>query len=396
MAAATRQEIPVNPDILIWARTRAGFEVDEVASKIKVKPQRIKDWESGKAKPTPRQGRMLAKTYERPFLEFFARSIPEVPSVELVPDFRMYTKGPSKSEIRALKAVQEWAEEQRVNALSLIEDLGDKPPVLSSNLKFSLTDNPETASGIAREAMGFPINEQLSIPKSKKSQLPNILRDKIEQMGVLVLKQNGLTKLRARGICLYAEPLPIIVFGGEAPSAQAFTLAHEFGHVLTGTSAISGGPAAKNGGEDGGKAVEDWCNSFAASLLIPAEILKAKSARPAQPANEFDLTTLADLASMFGVSRHAMLIRLVGLDYVVPDFYWKKMRPIFLAEEAKHVSYARPAYWGKRYVNSRGLFYTGLVLEAWGAGLISSHNAAEYMGISNLQHLLDIKKDFGV
>lgn len=393
MAAATRQEIPVNPDILIWARTRAGFGVDEAASKINVKPQKIKEWESGEAKPTPRQGRLLAKTYERPFLEFFATSIPDVPEVSLVPDFRFYADAPTQTEERALRAVQEWAEEQRINAISLIEDLGDQPPVLSSNLKFSLDSDPETASIIAREAMGFSIDEQLGIPKSRKHELPNLLRSAIERMGILVLKQSGLSKLRARGVCLYAEPLPVIVFGSEAPSAQAFTLVHELGHVLTTTSAISGGPSVAVNDTSAGRRVENWCNRFASSFLVPVDAIESVLPRPDRPAESFDTSRLSEMADVFGISRHAMMIRLVTLGYVVSDFYWKKMRHVFQAEEAEFSSYGRSKYYGTRYTNSRGMFYTGLVLEAWGAGIISSHSAAEYMGIGNLQHLIDIRKD---
>ena len=40
-------------------------------------------------------------------------------------------------------AVQEWAEEQRLNALAIIEELGDHPPVFSQNLRFSLDADVE-------------------------------------------------------------------------------------------------------------------------------------------------------------------------------------------------------------------------------------------------------------
>lgn len=91
-----------------------------------------------------------------------------------------------------------------------------------------------------------------------------------------------------------------------------------------------------------------------------------------------------------------MLVRLVNLGYVQSSFYWNTMRPIFQREEANFVAHGRPKYYGKRYVNSRGHFYTGLVLEAWGSGIISSHNAAEYMGINNLLHLNAIREEFRV
>ena len=51
-------------------------------------------------------------------------------------------------------------------------------------------------------------------------------------------------------------------------------------------------------------------------------------------------------------------------------------------------------FYNNQGYNSRGEFYTSLVLEAWGQGQITAHNAAEFMGIDNLSHLLDIREDF--
>jgi len=212
-------------------------------------------------------------------------------------------------------------------------------------------------------------------------------------MGVLVLKKSGITKLNTRGMCLFAEPLPVIVYGNEAASAQAFTLMHEFGHVLLGESGISGFPRFGRGPVKGKNAVEDWCNRFAASFLVPAGELAKVIDAPTSPMATFDPVALSNLATLFSISRHAMLIRLVNLRYVQPGFYWRTMRPVFLREEAEHQSFGRSRYYGKRYVNSRGDFYTGLVVEAWGSGKISAHNAAEYMGIKNLEHLKDIRED---
>ena len=90
-----------------------------------------------------------------------------------------------------------------------------------------------------------------------------------------------------------------------------------------------------------------------------------------------------------------MLVRLVSLGYVAPAYYWEVKRPQFLQEEAEYVAPPmRAAYYGSRYKNSLGNFYTGLVLEAWGTGAISGHNAAEFLGIKNIRHLSDIRERF--
>ena len=294
--------------------------------------------------------------------------------------------------MRSLVAVQEWAEEQRLNALALIEELGDQAPIFSQNLRFSIDADVEVTAKICREAMRFNIEEQIQLKKSRRYAFPDILRDKIEEMGVLVLKQSGITKLGARGICLFADPLSAIIYGNESPGAQAFTLAHEFGHVLLGASGISGQP--RLGGKSGDKAIEDWCNRFASAFLAPSGSIEAVFERPSAPTSEIDMDRLGELADMFAMSRHAMLIRLVGLGYVQPQFYWQTMRPIFLREE-EHTSFGRPKYYAKRYINTKGRYYTGLVMSAWAGGHITAHHAAEYMGIKNFEHLRDIREDYG-
>ncbi len=395
--AMTALEEIINSDILVWARDRSGLSLEDVAKKAKeIKPDRLAKWEAGEAAPTPRQGRILAKIYDRPFLEFFSSHRPVVQEPKLVPDFRPLAEGASsKAERRSLEGIQQWAEEQRLNALDLIEEIGEQPPDFSDDLKFSIEDSVDAAAKIARKAINFPIEKQLELRSSRRAHLPKILRDKLEAMGILVLKAS-LKKQSIRGICLFARPLPVIVLGSEAAGAQAFTLMHEFGHILLRSSAISGAPQFGPANLTGPKATESWCTRFAASFLVPSDALESQESKPVQPHREFDLSKLKDLANTFSVSQHAMLIRLVNLGFVHPNFYWHKMRPIFLKKEAELKAYGRPVYYGARYVSRQGPFYTGLVLEAWGSGRISGHNAAEYMGIKKLSHLQDVREHFRV
>ena len=369
--------------------------VDEVAKKANVTGQKILDWEAGTSKPTARQGRILAQCYNRHFLEFFSDTIPKVKDVQLVPDYRSFSpaSGARQEDRRSLEAVQEWAEEQRLNALALIDEMGDSPPLFSKNLKFDVGFDVEIAAGVSREAIGFSVKEQLEIKKSDIHTFPKILRDKIEEMGVLVLKESQITKFGVRGICFFANPLPVIVFGNESPSAQAFTLSHEFAHVLLGESGISGQSLLEKTSDH--KTIEDWCNRFASAFLVPKSVLEGHIKKPKSPAEHIDPDKLRHLAAIFSISPHAMLIRLIRLGYVDQDFYWKKMRSFFLAEEENHKSFGKPQYYGKRYIGSRGRFYTGLVMSAWSEGYITAHNAAEYMGIKNFKHLQDIRGEYG-
>ncbi|MER8750867.1 XRE family transcriptional regulator [Mesorhizobium sp. M1050] len=393
MAGGAQERIPFNSEVFRWARHRVHGDIEDIARRINVSPDRLAEWEAGDRSPTVKQARRLADIYDRPFLEFLSKEIPHVPATELVPDFRFHRGGTPGQELAALEEVQRWAEEQRLNALDLLEIIGDDPPKFPAHLFSSVDNDVEPVADKVRDAIQFSIEKQLAIRSDKRDQFPNFLRHKFEEMGVLVLRQNGLTKLRTRGICLFAEPLPIIVYGGEAPSAQAFTLSHELGHILLRQSAISGPP--RFGKAKGLKQIEAWCNRFAAAFLMPKKAIVRDMGGEKAPRDEIGERELRSLANRYAVSRHAMLIRLVALGFVKPAFYWFVKRPEFIKEEEEYTGGGRSKYYGQRYRSSRGDFYTGLVIEAWNSGRITNHNAAEFMGIKSLSHLYDIRNHFG-
>ena len=389
--AAALPALPINPNVLIWARERVGLSVEEAAEKVPVKVERLMAWEANDASPTINQARKLAKIYDRPFLEFFAADVPTVADVALVPDYRLHRDAPTPKDEAARSEIQGWAETQRLNVLDLLEMLGDEPQTLPLALASNIDVPTEQAAERAREAIGFTVQEQIDIPASDKRLIPDRLRARMSDVGILVLKRAEIKKLGIRGMCLFSEPLPIIVYGNEAPGAQAFTLAHELGHVAIQSSGVSG-PAATGSRV---QRVEDWCNRFASDFLIPKSILADIWPKPERNMPEISDEQLDEVARRFGVSPHAMLVRLVSLNYVESDFYWRIKRPQFLRDEADYTAPPmRSAYYGSRYKNSLGNFYTGLVLEAWGTGAISGHNAAEFLGIKNIRHLSDIRERF--
>jgi Zn-dependent peptidase ImmA (M78 family)/DNA-binding XRE family transcriptional regulator len=395
MAAATskRQELPINRDVLVWARERVRLSQDDAAAGAGVKPERLREWEAGEKKPTVKQARKLAEVYDRPFLEFFARERPNVKEPELVPDFRMHRAAEIPKEQAELIFIQSEAEEVRLNAIDLFEMLDETPPVLPNSFYGTVSDDAERMAERARAILDVSVDAQMGLNSRKKGSFLKILRSKFESAGILVLKNGGLTHFDARGICFFASPLPIIVFSNESPGAQAFTLAHELGHIVLRQSAISGAPGSA---APSAKGIEDWCDAFASAFLVPAAALQRIRALPARPQDQISDAELTSLANRFAVSRHAMMIRLVNLGYVRASYYWDVKRPQFLEEEARYKGGGRSKdpYYGSRFRSARGDLYTGLVLEAWASGVITNHNASEFMGIKNLAHLDAIRDRF--
>lgn len=388
-----RKGLPINAEVLRWAREWRGRTVEGAAQRANVTPEKVRAWEAGDSVPTVRQARLLAALYERPFLEFFLSRIPKVAERKLAPDFRLHRGAPDPGDDRELAAIQDWATDTRNDAIDLFGILGETPPTVSVDVSATLDTSPEWTASEVRRLSSFPIEAQLRLKSHERDRVAKDIRRAMERLGVLVLKESKLRHFGVRGLTLFADPLPVVIFGAEAPTAQAFTLAHELGHIALGQSAISGPPSARHSSSLAERS-ERWCDEFAGAFLVPSSALSSIWLKPNQPQPEIGDELLAQLANTFSISKHAMLIRLTHLGYVQDSFYWDVKRPEFVKQEAEYKGGGRPQYYGSRFRNAHGDLYTSLVLEAWGSGRITNHNAAEFMGTKSLSHLFDIRDNF--
>jgi Zn-dependent peptidase ImmA (M78 family) len=131
-----------------------------------------------------------------------------------------------------------------------------------------------------------------------------------DQIGVLVMvsgvvlnnNRRQLDPEEFRGFAM-VDPLAPLIFvnGSDSKAAQMFTLAHELAHLWIGASALSDATAAIAPDQ----AIERWCNSVAAELLVPMSALGALLL-----SNEPLQTSLARLAREFKVSTLVILRRL--------------------------------------------------------------------------------------
>ena len=118
------------------------------------------------------------------------------------------------------------------------------------------------------------------------------------------------------------RPWLIIVNSEHHASRQRFTLAHELGHLLlhdyTEPHADRGYVIRfRDGRSSAGRVREEIeANQFAAELLMPRDlVLQRASALRLEyvPLDAEDDPAVTELARAFGVSRHALLIRLSNL-----------------------------------------------------------------------------------
>jgi len=381
--ANTIEDRWLNPAVLKWAREWRGRTLEEAASKAKKDVRVIEAWESGEKTPTVKQARDLAAYYDRPFLEFLLPEPPELPRPTSLPDFRMHRDVQPPSNDWDFQAELRWVESQRTNALDLYDEIGESPPEFPRELFASLNDSAEQKADLTRSILQFPIERQVQLTRAEADKLPGLLRNLIESIGVLTLRRTSLASLKVRGICLAEFPLPTIVYTSETQTAQAFSLMHEFGHVLLKESGVSGASDRTAGTGT----VEGWCNRFAAAFLMPEPYVAILAGPlPHHPAPTIEDSLLASYAKSLRVSPHAMLIRLVQLGYVERSYYWDVKKPEYDNQEAVKQGGGKPEYYGVRYRSTQGDLYTGLVLEAWSMDRITNHKAGEFMGIKNMRH----------
>lgn len=261
--------VEVKPELLAWARERAGF----TASALEHKFPRLGAWERGERYPTLKQLETFAKVTHTPVGFLFLQEPPQldVPIPDLRTVDNVHLGRPSPDLLETVYICQQRQEWYRDYARSV----GDDPPGFVGSAAVT-SDVEETAAEI-RNALGFDVEERRRIPT-----WTDALRRFIEQadsIGVLVMcsgivpsnTRRRLDPDEFRGFALADDFAPLVFVGGaDTKAAQMFTLAHELAHIWLGQSALSDAQALSAPDHR----VEQWCNRVAAELLVPLDVLR--------------------------------------------------------------------------------------------------------------------------
>ena len=308
--------VPVRPEMLRWARERAGCELGELAGRI---PQ-LPAWERGEKQPTFKQLEAFAKATHTPFGYLFLREPPEEPLP--IPDLRTVKDRPPRPSpdlldtIYAMQRRQDWLREER------IEDEAD-PLEFVGNAR--LNDEPTAVGQEMRRTVG--LDDGWAGEVSTWQEAVSELRRRIEGLGVIavingIVGNNTHRKLRVeefRGFALTDRYAPLIfVNGADAKSAQMFTLAHELAHVWLGTEGE--GISGFEGLFPGDSRIEKFCDQVAAEFLVPARELRDQWRQVRGTPDPFERLARYFKVSPIVAGRRAMDLRLVSRDTFF-DFY---------------------------------------------------------------------------
>jgi Zn-dependent peptidase ImmA (M78 family)/DNA-binding XRE family transcriptional regulator len=387
----TERATAVNPDILRWARERAGYSADDVAAKLGVRVDTIFSWEDHSASPTFRQLEQLAEVvYKRPIALFF---FPEAPA-EPVPSTQFRTLPASELDDLAPDTLYALREALGFQA-SLRELTNNHNPaerLILRDVRGRLdVPIPNLASAV-RGVLGISLQEQWSWDSVEDAF--KRWRRALESAGVFVFKrafkQEGIS-----GFCLHDETFPVLMINNSTAQArQVFTLFHELAHLLFSTGGIT-----KDDGRylssltDTNRRIEIACNQLATEILVPESTFPWADV----PQMGWE-TSVGLLADRYRVSREVILLRLVDRGLVDQRTYeasarrWNQEFRLARAGRAGgggNYYATQAAYLGERYLR--------MTFAQYNAGRLSLSELAGHLGIKakNVPRLEDFLVSVG-
>lgn len=334
--------MPVTPEVVKWARERAGYSVDTASADFR----KIAEWEAGEAFPSYPQLEKMAEKFKVPVAVFFFPAPPDLPPIEET--FR--TLGPDQiAEIPP--RIRLLLRKARTFQMGLEELHGGRNPaerLITRDLVFRPTDQIEEIATEVRAYLGVTMDQQFAW-NDVETALEE-WRKVLLSVGVYVFKDQ-FREPDYSGFCLYDDEFPIIyVNNTTAKTRQIFTLFHELAHLLFHTSGVDktgDGFVNELAGDD--RRIEVTCNRMAACLLVPEEIFDATFA--GQTPNE---ATAVELAQLFSVSREFIFRKFLDRDLITATEYDQAARR--WAQQSQRGSggdhyNTKIAYLGTEYIN---------------------------------------------
>ncbi len=382
-------EALINPQILQWARERSGLSEEELSKKINItNPEKIVLWESGEKRPTFLQAQKLAKALHIPFGYFYLDEAPQeelpIPDLRTVGDRQYHEFSPEVYDlVSGIQLKQDWYRDY------LLEQGADP-------LEFAGKYSLQTPFATIAEDITHKLDLTIEHRQNSRNweEFLRLLIDKSEIIGLWVMRSGivgnnthrPLNVHEFRGFAIFDNIAPIIFLNGkDAKAAQIFTLIHELAHIWIGESGISD-LSLETPAQDVHGRIEKLCNSVAAEVLVPQNILRSKWH------NKEDIN---DLAAFFRVSGVVIAWRAVDLglmtrhDFV--EFYAEEKRRWARMEQNKG-SGGQPKYTlPLRY----GQHFTETLLRAAINGQVMLRDAGRFLG-TKPSKLFKLAKDLGV
>ena len=377
----TQTQTFIKPELVVWARERAGLSEKDLAKKMSVSPERLDDWQTGKASLTIREMEKLAQKTYTPLGYLFASKAPE--ETLPIPDFRTFgdhdptRRRPSGALLTTLYAMQRRQDWFR----DYLMEIGTDPVPLVGQC-----DKKQGVREVAttiRAAYGMDEKTGLSEDYPNKDTAISKLIAATSELGILVMRNDivgnnthrplDVKEFRGFALCDRYAPL-IFINGRDDRAAQIFTLAHELAHLCIEESGVSNLDAKTL---DRADATEKFCNRVAAELLLPRTSFLRHWGENAELEPEGRIRRIAE---DFNVSNQAAARRALDEKLIGRQEYWE----FYKREEAERRQDKSARGGGDFYATQKyrvGDRFAKAVIACAREGALSYREAHELMDI---------------
>jgi Zn-dependent peptidase ImmA (M78 family)/DNA-binding XRE family transcriptional regulator len=359
----------LNPEVLKWAREKAGLSEETLAAKIGVKLGLVREWEKSGTIPFS-VVEELAKITRIAFGFLFLSHPPK--QTLPIADFRCRDSiAPPAPSDELLEVIYDAQRKQNWYREYLIS-IGNQPVPFVGKCS-NKTPVKDTASDIRKT---LHIGPALAAQTKRWEETIKLTIEAAEKNGILVLRTGYAGSFTGRkldvdefqgfSLCDSYAPL-IFVNGADYYAAQIFTIAHEIAHIWIGETGLSILDRTYSKGTD----VENYCNAVAAEVLLPLDEIRAAWHRAGESASEINRLSDKYKASRIVVARRAKDAGLVSDEEFVS--YYKQI-----------VAQIKKASGGTYYQNEHNkhsrIFSAALIQETL-AGRVNQREAMDFLGI---------------
>ncbi|AEF86713.1 conserved hypothetical protein [Treponema primitia ZAS-2] len=293
-----KEALPVNKEILKWARETIGMDIAEVARRVKKPAEIIKEWEDGISSPTyPMLENLAYNVYRRPVAVFFFPAVPEEKNTNA--DFRTLPGEVVDTMPPGIIKIYRKAKTYQLNLAELYEN---RKPVEKSLLDIFKMDSLTNVDQLAQDIRAFLGIDmvKLDVCKTDDDAL-KLWRDALAHKGIFIFK-DAFFNNEFSGLCVYDAVYPVIFLNNIMPKTrQIFTIFHELGHLLLNSGGIDAPSENFNRRLTGDYSrIEQKCNNFAGELIFPKSFFAALGV-------PFSEDAVIELANIYKVSREVVL-----------------------------------------------------------------------------------------
>lgn len=361
--------IPINHDVLQWARVRAGYSLSDLIDSY----AKYDEWEKGASNPSAAQLDKLSNKLKIPMAVLFFPTPPKEDKIEkslraisaedintLSPHIRfLFRKGKSfQIYLRYLLRDEIDLQYQKLSWLRQSDKNFKSPADLATQI---------------RTKLDLTIDEQMKWNDSDYAL--SQWRESFAEHGIYVFKE-AFKDDRISGFCIYDDTFPIIfINSSQSKNRQIFTLFHELGHLTKRQNFLD---VAEDVMQSHEPQEEFLCNEFAGNFLVPSDSLLETV--------KYKITVekIGSLSKLYKVSMDVIARRLFETKIISREDYASIAN--YLKNKFKNINNNENAKKGGGNYYATQLSYVGeaycsLVMKQYYQGNIGIEKASEYLNI---------------